>query len=83
VYGGSGLIYSGAFPAANSGAGNYFGISGTAPIAEITIAPEGNNYIDIGDVSNAVVTPEPFSVTLLGSGFALLLAKRRRKAATR
>ena len=85
VWSASGEIGSYSVDAANSGTGDFFGISSTVPITSVTIDAEvaGNN-IDIGNVSftpTANPVPEPASLALLSVGLVGLTMVLRRRAA--
>jgi hypothetical protein len=85
VWSASGEIGSYYVDAANSGAGDFFGISSTVPITSVTINSEvaGSN-IDIGNVSftpTANSVPEPASLALLSVGVVGLTMVLRRRAA--
>jgi hypothetical protein len=83
VWSASGEIGSYSVDAANSGTGDFFGISSTAPITSVTINSEvaGSN-IDIGNVSfTSTPVPEPASLAVLAVGVAGLAMTLRRRAA--
>jgi hypothetical protein len=83
VYGASGLMGVYDVAAANSGSGDFFGISDTVDITSVVISGEvGGSSIDIGNVSfEATPVPEPASLALLAVGLVGLTLVARQRAA--
>jgi hypothetical protein len=83
VFGASGLIGFYQVAAANSGPGNFFGISDTVDITSVVIgAAVGGSNIDIGNISfEPISAPEPASLALLAVGLVGLTLVVRQRAA--